>query len=331
MDAYLFSVGAIREVEKKLFDNNDMERMIDAPDVKASFKIFNDLSYADELLDMESPKQYREILAHDLKQVRDFFINISPNKELTNLILAYYDFYNLKIIFKSKYANKEEAIQTSPLGGIAVEKLKEIILQKNIKQTLPDAYHSLVKEAFGELEKKHEPQEIDSYFDKKYSLFILERAYELKDDYLLSLIKVQIDLANIKIVVRSKLLGRLSDDVRRDIIPQGNISDYELLNSYNNDLVEIIKTIQKNFTDMKIINDLNKFLEDQKFWQLEKNLDNYFIRLIKELNMKSQGPGVLVAYFLAKKNAIRNIQIIMTGKINKLSSQEIKETVRDLY
>lgn len=331
MEAYLFPTGAIREIEKKLFDANDTERMIDAPDINQAFKIFNELSYADELLDMESPQQYREILAHDLKQVRDFLLSISPDPKVMELILAADDFHNLKIIFKAKYAGVEEATFTSPAGTLEVEKLKEIILRQNTNITLPDYYHSLVKEALLELEKKHQPREIDSYFDKKYFNFILKKAEELKDNFLINLIKEQIGIANIKIILRSRLLNRSFGDVGYDIVANGKLNVHDLLASYQGELAGIIKVIANNYTQAQIQDEVNKFLEKNDFGQLEKALDNYLIGLVKEAKMNLPGPSVIVAYFLAKKNAIKNIRIIMTGKINKIPSQEIKTMVRELY
>ena len=132
-DPYLFPTGTVREAEKKLFDANDMERMIDAENVNQSFKVFNDLSYADELLDMESPSQYKEVLAHDLGQIKDFLKSISPDPRVMEIILASYDFHNFKVLFKAKLAGKEEAEHTSALGTVEAEKLGEKILNNNTK------------------------------------------------------------------------------------------------------------------------------------------------------------------------------------------------------
>jgi V/A-type H+-transporting ATPase subunit C len=308
-----------------------MERMIDAPDINQAFKIFNELSYADELLDMESPEQYREILTHDLKQTRDFLLTIIPNPAVSDLVFAADDFHNLKIIFKAKCAGFEEVEHTSLLGTIEVENLIEIILKQNTKITLPDYYHSLVKEALLTLEKKHQPQEIDSYFDKKYFAFILKKARELKDNFLINLIKEQIDIANIKIIVRSKLLDRFLEDVSHDVVAEGKLSTQDLLASYQGELAGIIKVIADNYTQSQIRDEANKFLEKNNLGQLDKALDNYLIGLIKEAKMILPGPNIIVAYFLAKKNAVKNIRIIMTAKINNIPGQEIKAVVRELY
>ena len=330
-DPYLFPTGSIREAEKKLFDANDMERMIDAEDVNQSFKVFNDLSYADELLDMENPEQYKEVLAHDLGQIKNFLKTISPDPQVMEIVLATYDFHNFKVLFKAKLAGKEEAEHTSPLGTVTQEKLTEKILKGNTKIILVDALESLAKEAIKDLEKTENPAVIDSYFDKKYFAYISKKACSLHSEILVSLVKAQIDIANIKIMVRSKLIDRPLEEVKKDLIPEGNITDHSLIASYTKELAGIIKAVQLTFTEPQINTDLEKFLETSELWQLEKALENYLIRFIKESKMGNQGPEVMVAYFLAKKNAIRNIRLIMTGKINNISGKELKERVKELY
>ena len=46
---YAFATGKIRFLENKLPDKNDIERMIDAPDLESSFKALYDTDYADNL------------------------------------------------------------------------------------------------------------------------------------------------------------------------------------------------------------------------------------------------------------------------------------------
>ena len=331
MHEYLFPTGVIREVEKKLFNYNDMERMIDAEDVNQSFKIFNDLSYADELLDMGSPEQYREVLAHDLGQVKNFILTITPDPKVIEFILAPYDFHNLRIIFKARLAGKNEIKHTTTLGTISPEKFIKIILADDRKETLPDDYSKLISQAKEEILDNYGPQEIDSYFDQKYFAFVLKKALKIKDKFLINLVKRQIDIANIKIIIRSKLLGRSLAEVKRDFIFGGNLDSQGILAKYEKELAGLVKDMEKVFPERQLACELNKFLEQQEFWRLEKALDDYLVRLINETKMQVAGPAIIVAYFLAKKNAIKNIRTVMTGKINNIKAQEIKTRVRELY
>ncbi len=331
MKSYLFSTGAIREVEKKLFSPNIMERMIDAETTEKSFKIFNELSYVDEVVDIKNPERYREIVSHDLGQVKNFLSSITPSQDIMNYIFSYYDFQNIKKIFKAKYNSIEKMKFLFDLGIESHEKLTEIILKENTKISISEELQVVINDAFKDLEKEHSPYQIDSYFDKKYFKYLFNKSKIIGDKTLIALLKTQIDIANIKIAFRSKLLERPVSDVKKDIVPNGNMDRSSILANYNNDLVDIVKTIKNNIIDTKFINDINKFIEHKTTWRLEKYLDNYLIRYLKEIKTNSQGPAAIVAYFLGKKNAIRNIRIIMGGKINNIDTLEIKKSVRELY
>ena len=331
MEKYLFPTGAIRAVEKKLFDANDMERMIDAPDAGQSFKIFNELSYADELLDVDEPEKFREVLAHDLSQTRDFMVAVCPDRILNEISFAFYDFHNLKAVFKAALAGKETAENLSALSTLPADRLAEAVLKKSGVDVLPDEWPALVKEAAAYFEKRREPRAIDGYFDKKYFAFILEKARVLNDEFLTGLVKARIDAANVKIVIRSKMLGRAREEAGGDLIAGGNLREDALLRNYDNDLGAIVKDAEKAFGTARIIEELNDFLEHREMWRLEKALDDHIIGLIREAKMKPESPGVIAAYFLAKKNAVKNIRLVMTGKLNRIEPREIKERVRELY
>ncbi len=331
MEKYLFSTGAIREVEKKLFDYNDMERMIDAPDAGQSFKIFGELSYADELLDVDEPERFREVLAHDLIQVKDFIVSICPDRILNEIMFAAYDFHNLKVIFKAALAGFEAAEDLSPLGMVPAGRMTEAVFKMHEAIIIPDEWLSLIKEAVVDLGKTRRPREIDSYFDKKYFAFILSKATALKDNFLTDLIRAQIDIANLKIVIRSRALGRAIEEVRGDLLSGGNLEESDLLADYEGDLAAIVKNAEKAFKEARVVEELNKFADHKEMWRLEKAMDDYLMGLIRDTKMRAEGPMVIAAYFLAKKNAIKNIRLIMTGKLNHVEPQEIKERVRELY
>ena len=51
----------------------DIERMIDAENPNAAFKVFNDTDYADNLLDVEATG-FKKALDDDLNQAKDLLI-----------------------------------------------------------------------------------------------------------------------------------------------------------------------------------------------------------------------------------------------------------------
>ena len=67
------------------------------------------------------------------------------------------------------------------------------------------------------------------------------------------------------------------------------------------------------------------------FAALEKNIDNYLMTYMKKAKFFNLGPEPLVVYMYARETEIRNLRIILVGKLNKVSESLIRERLRDSY
>ena len=63
----------------------------------------------------------------------------------------------------------------------------------------------------------------------------------------------------------------------------------------------------------------------------ERWCDNRIIDKIKEEKYNSFSAGPILAYFLARENEIKTVRIILTGKLNNLSDDFIRERLRKMY
>ena len=63
----------------------------------------------------------------------------------------------------------------------------------------------------------------------------------------------------------------------------------------------------------------------------ERWCDNLIIRYIRPQQFQSFGIGPLAAYILGRENEIKSVRIILSGKLNQLSDQSIRERVREMY
>ena len=60
-------------------------------------------------------------------------------------------------------------------------------------------------------------------------------------------------------------------------------------------------------------------------------LEEAELSVIREAKYISEGPLPAVGYFYAKKNAVRNLRLILTAKMNDIPVEDIKPRVRELY
>ena len=67
------------------------------------------------------------------------------------------------------------------------------------------------------------------------------------------------------------------------------------------------------------------------FSLIEKLFDEYVLNYVKKAKYITFGIEPLIGYFFAKKTECINIRNIITGKINRLPSDVIKQRLRKTY
>ncbi|HHX73809.1 MAG TPA: V-type ATP synthase subunit C, partial [Firmicutes bacterium] len=73
------------------------------------------------------------------------------------------------------------------------------------------------------------------------------------------------------------------------------------------------------------------FQQTDTLTRYEKLADNFLMARIRQAKYVTLGPEPVIGYLLAKENEIKIIRIVLTGKINRLPVEEIRERLRDVY
>lgn len=327
---YLTAAGQIRVLEKKLLDATNVERMVDAPNAESAFKVFSDTDLADNLLNVEA-SDYKKALDDDLRQTKNFLEKITGDKNLLKLIFVRYDFHNIKLFLKMRFFGDDLSADLSETGMIDVWDLKKYIIDENKKIDLPKDIIEIIKKIRSNLDdltkKAADSSEIDLLADKEYYALSQKLAKNIGNNFISDFVRRQIDIANIKSLLRIKKLGRDEIFLKKTLIDGGKIDTQKLSGFLKKDIEDLIKFLRNYLTPSE-----EKFLEEygkkKHLWQLEKGFENLEMAYIKKTKWMSCGPELILAYYYAKKNAIRNIRLIMTGKLNNIASEEIKERVR---
>jgi len=330
---YLYATGRVRSLEGKLLAANDVERMIDAKNAVDAFKVFNDLSYADEVSEVDGPGDYEKILKHDLLQVRQLLNQIVPQKELLDLLFLENDFHNIKLFFKAQILSRDLNEYESQTGNVAIDKLRDCIINE-AKTSLPENIQLVIdqaREQFSELEK---PSGfiIDSWLDKKFLEMALGLANELQYCFISDLVMSWIKRANIKMVLRAKKMDLSWSEIESYLVEIDGIKVDRWQALYGDDFASLATGCADGLIDTNLKETVKQLAEDNnQLWKLEKAFDDQEIKFLANARYLAYGPEVIVAYYLAKKNAVRNIRLIFTGKLNEVSNSEIKERVRTIY
>ncbi len=328
-DGYLYAAGVIRHLETKLLDPTDLERMVDSEDLKAAFKVFHDTDFFDNVLDV-SPREYLKALDADLLQAKQNLAEMLPDEKMLKLLFLRFDFHNLKLLLKAKYSQSNFDSQASDLGLVGYDVLKEAI-KENRPEDLDDDYKNVLikfNEEIGDTEPA--PSLIDRIIDREYFKLYYQTAKAVKSKFVLEFAKLQFDIANIKIFIRSKILGLPAEEWLADMIDNGNLATDEYTNIAEKSVDEALGQLAQllQFGTDEAVSD---YLQHKSLAKLEQALEEVEMDYLRQAKYIDYGPEMILAYFYAKKSAIRNVRLIMTAKLNDLPASEIKTKTRELY
>ncbi|HER24903.1 MAG TPA: V-type ATP synthase subunit C, partial [Candidatus Atribacteria bacterium] len=140
-----------------------------------------------------------------------------------------------------------------------------------------------------------------------------------------------IDLSNIIGCIRAKVRGERKSFTKEFLIPEGDFKIDKIIEIYDSPLSswfeKLTHTSYKNIIEIGV----NNFQKSNSLMELEKQRDNFILNFSKIGKYITFGIEPLVGYIIAKENDIKNIRIILSGKLNKLSPEQITERVRDTY
>jgi len=325
---YIYASAKIRTLEPAILDKTDIERMVDASDFLTAFKVLNDTDYADNLLEVE-PENYRLALDRDFSQLYDLLKSIIPDSNLFKLIFLEHDLINLKLLFKAKYFSQEVDNLLRENTVYLPSRLKEFIFNQK-DAGLDDEIKNLINEAKKEIGEDNRPDFIDSILTKKYFALKLSLAEKIKNKFIFNLIKTEINNANLIIWLRAKRLNLNKEKLTERLIESGNIYLSKLIKLYSEDL-KSLRPLFGIYYDQKVVDSFDAFCEKNHLFELEKALQDFKIRFCQKVKMIASGPEVILAYYLAKETALTNIRLVLTGKFNKIPTEEIKNTLRQVY
>ncbi|KPU44206.1 V-type sodium ATPase subunit C [Oxobacter pfennigii] len=328
MDNTIFaqSVARLRFLETKMLDKSKLEALVDAKSFEDCIRMLQDSVYS-EYITLSS---YEEGLKRSIEDLYKEMYKTSPVKEVIDILAIRYDGHNIKCLTKSKISGTDTSSIVIDAGTIPVDALKYMIKEENYKD-MPDTLRQSIQKALEDYAANQDPQEIDITIDKGMYQYMLQVAKDKRQDYLLDLVKLFIDLINIKAFIRVKVQDKERELFQKIFIPGGQVDKDVFVNNLNASLDNFANKIAhtKHFTWVKA--GIEDYFKDGNLGSIEKYGDNYLIDYLWKAKLIMFGPEPLAAFIIARENEIRALRIILTGKKNEVRPDVIRERLRDIY
>jgi V/A-type H+-transporting ATPase subunit C len=153
---------------------------------------------------------------------------------------------------------------------------------------------------------------------QSYALIMQTRSQFLKD-----FIRRFVDLYNIKTFLRMRYQRSPLENLKINLVEGGYIPKTSFINLFSQGKIDFYTEIIKE--------GIAKIEKEGDFSILEREMEDYLIRLLKPAKHMFFGPEAIFGYCLAKENELKMLGLILLGKINNISPQQIQERITSTY
>ena len=322
-EAYLCLSAMLRAREGKMLTADRAGRMLEAQNFEECAKLLGDCGYED-MTGMNAGEIDAALSAHR-EAVFAELENLVPDKALVELFRLKYDYHNAKTVLKAEAMGADPLRLMSFSGRVAPEKLKSAWDEERLPD-LPKVLGEAMAEAGSTLARTANPQLADFELDRAYFAEMKAIAEELGNPFISGYVRLLIDAANCKSVVRTARMHK-SADFLADVLVRGG-TDVDRLSAADG---ETLAALFVRTPLEKAAAAGSEAMSGGSMTVFERACDNAVNDYIRGVKLLSYGPEVVVAYLAALENEITAVRMILTGSLAGVDADTIRERLRDFY
>ncbi|MCR4805944.1 MAG: V-type ATPase subunit [Clostridia bacterium] len=322
---YLCLSAMLRAKEANMISAEAFARMADAETVLAAEKMAEEHGY--EGLDTSTPQTLDESLSRVREAVYADISELVPQKELLDLFRLKYDYHNAKVLVKSAAKAQEGAeAQGDPLlstqGRLTPQEIRELFADENASGALKDA----MTEASQVLARTENPQLADFGLDQAYfaEMKACAKALGGSAERYMSLLT---DCANLNAYVRSVRMGKSADFLKFALSDGGSVDKDMLLAQWPE---ADVANLYAGSSLQEAARFAGEAMQGWKITPFELACDNALTGLLSDMRYTAFGPEAVVSYLASLDTEIRNLRMVLTGKICGIPADAIRERLRDV-
>lgn len=329
MTGYAFAVGRVRVLETRLLDKSKLERMIEAASIEEALKVLAETEYAGALTGMATVYDFEQMLHAEMAGTLSLLQQSSPRPDLIKIMSLRYDLHNLKVLFKARFMESKAELFLPP-GTLSLDKLQGMV-EEGVFRDLPVFLKDAAQRVMEDFSVSRDPQIIDTYLDIALFEMLLSYARKARSSFMEGLFIRQIDLANLKIFTRVKRMKKDRKFLQRVLLPGGNIATERLTALLDEPFDALCAQLAVSDYAGVISEGVRDLLEKGTATRLEKLSDDFITDYLRRKKGNPFGLEPLIFYLWSKEIEIKNIRLILVGKINRLPTGAIRERIRNIY
>lgn len=316
---YIYAVARIRTKELSLLTASYLEQLLGAKSYQECLQLLIDKGWGDGT--DNSPEH---ILAVERQKTWDLIADMVDDMSPFDVFLYANDYHNLKAAIKAVYTNDKRQDIYIKSGTIDPALIYKAVAEKNY-DLLPEHMQAIAKEGLDTLLHTRDGQLLDVIVDKAALDAIYAAGSAAKNPIIALYGELTVATADLKVAVRASKTGKDRKFLDRALAECKTLDLAKLKDAATEGFDAICDYIENTkYSDG--VEELRKSMSAFERWG-----DNLLIRAIQPEIRHPFTIGPLAAYILARENEIKTVRIVLSGKINDLPDDSIRERVREMY
>jgi len=319
---YTFETAQVRALEMQMLSPAALLDMANAE----NFDQAADLLSATEYALPQTSRNFAEmenILLARRSAVRELFAEMIIDKPIVELFKARDDFANLRLVVRRTLTEKPLGTDYSSDGNFPPEQFEQVFEEEDY-ELFPDYMAEAVERAVLAYYQNKDIRRIDYAIDQLQAEYNLKIARRLKSIFLLGLFRIQLDLTNIRTMLRLKF----TESEETNVFLKGGFIELERLKGGLDVGYEAAGPLFFVTPYHRVVEAGASYLmSDKSFLRAEQQCAEFLTGFLKSTIQITAGPQPIIAFLLMKENEIRNVRLILTAKKNNLDTKLILDRV----
>lgn len=317
---YAYAASNVRAKELLMLPRSTFIDIANASSFAEAAEILNGTEYA---IDPNADSaRIEQMLLERRSETRKLFADLIQNDGIVAFLRAREDFANMRLAVRRVVTERPLGLEYSDEGNVPAAEFEDIFEQEDY-QRFPEYLHEGVEAAVLGYYENRDIRQIDYQIDRVQAKWRIQQAKDLKSPFLLSLMRVRVDIHNIRTLLRLKMAGR--EEELSQFLPDGFVDIDKFKECLELDFEAIPALFHSTYYDHLLEASIPYLRSEQSFLKVEKECEDYIKEFLKTTRTITAGHQPVVAYFLMKEAEIRNVRMVLTAQKNGLSAKLIQD------
>jgi V/A-type H+-transporting ATPase subunit C len=327
---YVRQTALVRVYEMQMLTRAALHDMANAASFEAAAGLLSATEYALPQAG-RSFTELEDVLRARRTAVRQLFSDLMLDEPIVELFRSRDDFANLRLALRRTLTEKPVGNGYSEDGNFPPDEFAEVFEQDNYG-LLPDFMQKAAEQAVLAYYQSRDPalreqkdiRQIDYAIDAAQAEYNLRKAHEVESVFLLGLFRIQVDLTNIRTILRLKF----TESELTNVFLRGGYLELERLRRGLELGYESLGPLFFVTPYHRVVESgANYVASNKSFLGVEQQCDAHLIGFLRTTIQITAGPQPIIAYLLMKEHEIRTIRLILTAKKNHLDTKLILDRI----